>query len=247
MNIFVGNLSFETKDSDIKSLFEGFGVVASAVIVMRKEKKAPKSRGFGFVDMPDAVQALAAIAELHGKEFMGRIIDVEPERPKAETPRKIELEEKVQPVLNEHLALKDGQVRPSGQPGTYRGGRRTHSYIKKRQLAGLPVEVKPRKTSHDNPMRWRKKRDQAKPWQKGQGDHTPWKKPEGAARPWKKAEGESRPWKKPEGDARPWKKPAGDAKPWKKPVGDAKPWGKSSGRAQKPGFKRSKKPGGYKR
>jgi len=47
MNIFVGNLSFDSIGADVKKLFEGFGNVASVVIVMEKEKKAPKSRGFG--------------------------------------------------------------------------------------------------------------------------------------------------------------------------------------------------------
>ena len=78
MNIFVGNLSFDTAGDDIKKLFEGFGKVASAVIVTRKEKKTPKARGFGFVEMPDEPQALAAIAALSGKEFMGRVLKVNP-------------------------------------------------------------------------------------------------------------------------------------------------------------------------
>ena len=61
MNIFVGNLLFAATGEDLKTLFAGFGSVASALIVMEKEKKAPKSRGFGFVEMPDEQQALAAI------------------------------------------------------------------------------------------------------------------------------------------------------------------------------------------
>jgi RNA recognition motif-containing protein len=84
MNIFVGNLSFDSTGADVKKLFEGFGNVASAVIVMEKEKKAPKSRGFGFVQMSDEQQALAAIAALNGKEFMGRILNVNPARPKGQ-------------------------------------------------------------------------------------------------------------------------------------------------------------------
>ena len=91
MNIFVGNLSFDAAEGDVKKLFEDFGNVASVVIVMRKEKKAPKSRGFGFVEMPDEQQALAAIAALSGKEFMGRVLNVDPARPKTETKRKVEL------------------------------------------------------------------------------------------------------------------------------------------------------------
>ena len=179
MNIFVGNLSFDAGDADVKKLFEGFGNVASAVIVTRKEKKAPKSRGFGFVQMPDEQQALAAIAALHGKEFMGRVLDINPARPKTNTQAESGLKEKEQPV------------RLSRQPGTYRGGRRTLSYLKRQGLAGIQEEVKPRKTFHDNPMRWRKKKDQAKPWKKGPGEHKPWKKTTGEAR--KKNKGEIKP------------------------------------------------------
>jgi cold-inducible RNA-binding protein len=230
MDIFVGNLSFDSTESDVKKLFEGFGNVVSVVIVMEKEKKAPKSRGFGFVNMSDEQQALAAIAALNGKEFMGRPLDVNPAR------SKVAPEVKRHPLLN--------------KPGEYGGGRRTYSYIKRRELAGMPVEVKPRRRSHDNPMRWRKKEDQAKPWQKSPGEHKPWKKPAGEAKPWKKTEGEARPWKKAEGGSKPWKKPLGDAKPWKKPAGEAKPWKKTEGGARpwkKAEFKGQRKPGGYKR
>jgi len=99
MNIFVGNLSFDATEGDVKKLFEGFGNVASVVIVMRKEKKAPKSRGFGFVQMPDEQQALAAIAALNGKELMGCVLDVNPARPKAEAQAVVELRQKRQPKV----------------------------------------------------------------------------------------------------------------------------------------------------
>jgi len=256
MNIFVGNLSFEATEGDVKKLFEGFGNVASVVIVMRKEKKAPKSRGFGFVQMPDEQQALAAIAALNGKEFMGRVLDVNPARPKAEAQAESELKEKRQPKVTvgaeqhprEEREQKKTWFNPVfNKPGTYKGGRRTHSYMKRRGLAGMQEEAKPRQRSQDNPMRWRKKKDKPKPWQKSPGEHKPWKKTEGEARPWKKAEGEFKPWRKSEGGIKPWKKPAGNAKPWKKPAGDAKPWSKSSRRPQKSRFKGRKIPGGYKR
>lgn len=105
----MGNLSFEANQSGLKALFKGFGDVASVAITMSKGKGAPSSRGFGFVNMPDQEQALAAIAALDGREFMGRVLKVGPARPKT----------KVQ-VLNE--------------PGTYRGGRRTRSYMKRQGL-----------------------------------------------------------------------------------------------------------------
>ena len=200
MNIFVGNLPFAATEADLKKLFEGFGNVASAVIVMRKEKKVPKSRGFGFVQMPDEQQALAAMAALNGKEFMGRVLNVNPTRPKKEAERESGLKKKMQPkvevkagqyprgrervqkkawinpVLNKYPALADRRVRPLGQPGTYKGGRRTHSYVKRHGLAGIQEEAKPRQRSQDNPMRWRKKKDQPKPWQRSSDEHKPWKK-----------------------------------------------------------------------
>ena len=247
MNIFVGNLLFEATEADVKKLFEGFGLVASAEIVMEKEKKAPKSRGFGFVQMPDEQQALAAIAALNGKEFMGRALNVDPARPKTETQRKIELKKKVRPLaavkVEQHLPEEGEQKKPwfnpvFRKPGAYKGGRRTHSYMKQRGLAGMQEEAKPRQSSQGNPMRWRKRGDQLKPWQKKSPvEHKPWHKAEGGVRPWKKAEGESNLWRKSEGGA----------EPWKKPTGDAKPWSKSGGRPQKSRFKSSKKPGGYKR
>src|SRR4030042_6042831 len=93
MDIFVGNLSFDATEGDVRKLFEGFGNVASVAILMRKKKKAAKSRGFGFVQMPDEQQALAAIAALNGKEFMGRVLNVEPARPKKEAQAVVELKE----------------------------------------------------------------------------------------------------------------------------------------------------------
>ncbi len=245
MNIFVGNLSFDAVEADVKKLFEGFGNVLSVVIVMEKEKKAPKSRGFGFVQMPDEQQALAAIAALNGKEFMDRALNVAAARPKTEAQAVVVVKKKRPAAPNPiggvsvpPSAAKKAWFSPVfNKPGRYKGGRRTHSYMKRRGLAGMQEEAKPRQSSQDNPMRWRKRKDQAKPWQKSPGEHKPWKKIEGEAKPWKKAEGEFKPWRKSEGGI----------KPWKKPAGDAKPWSKSNGRPQKSRFKGSKKPGGYKR
>jgi len=246
MNIFVGNLPFDATEADVKKLFEGYGFVASVVIVMRKEKKAPKSRGFGFVEMTDEQQALAAMAALNGKEFMGRVLNVDPARPKTEAQAESGVKKKRQPKFEaeaeqhprEETEQKKAWFSPVfNKPGTYRGGRRTRSYMSRRGLAGMQEEAKPRRRSQDNPMRWRKKKDQVKPWQKSPGEHKPWKKTEEGARPWKKTEGESKPWRKSEGGI----------KPWKKPAGDVKPWSKSSERPQKSRFKGRRRPGGYKR
>ena len=238
MDIFVGNLLFEATQGDVKKLFEGYGFVASVAIVMRKEKKTPKSRGFGFVQMPDGEQALAAIAALNGKEFMGRVLYVEPARPKGQKamvwPPIAKAKKEVQQDNGLEEKKKETWFSPVfNKPGTYKGGRRTRSYMSQRGLSGIQEEAKPRQRSQDNPMRWRKKKDQPKPWQKSPGEHKPWEKVEGGARPWKKAEGESKPWRKSEGGFKPRRKASGESKPWKKPAGDAKPWSKGSGRPQK--------------
>jgi len=190
MNIFVGNLPFAANENDVKKLFAGFGNILSVVIVMEKQKTAPKSRGFGFVDMPDDGQALAAIAALNGKEFLGRPLNVNPARSQEEAQAARRLKENKKPkaklpipqktwfspVFRQHLALEDGQVRLSRLPGTYKGGRRTHSYMKRKGLIGMQEEAKPRKGSQDNPLRWRRRKDQVKPWQKSSREQKPWKK-----------------------------------------------------------------------
>ena len=74
MNIYVGNLSWELKDDELKSAFEEFGEVVSATII--KDKFTGKSRGFGFVEMPNREEADAAISGMNEKEISGRKIKV---------------------------------------------------------------------------------------------------------------------------------------------------------------------------
>jgi RNA recognition motif-containing protein len=85
MNIFVGNLPFLATENEVKSVFEAFGTVSSVSI---KKKSGQNSRGFGFVSMPDDLQAQAAIAGLQNKDFMGRPLNVSIERPKVLKPKK---------------------------------------------------------------------------------------------------------------------------------------------------------------
>jgi RNA recognition motif-containing protein len=80
MNIYVGNLSWNLKDQDLSNLFTPYGEVASAKIVM--DKFTQRSKGFGFVEMPDDAQAQAAIAQLNGSEVDGRNLVVNESRPK---------------------------------------------------------------------------------------------------------------------------------------------------------------------
>ncbi len=80
MNIYVGNLSWGLKDQDLANLFSPFGEVSSAKIVM--DKFTQRSKGFGFVEMPNDDQAQAAIAQLNGSEIEGRNLVVNESRPK---------------------------------------------------------------------------------------------------------------------------------------------------------------------
>ena len=82
MNIYVGNLSWSLKDQDLANMFASFGEVASAKIVT--DKFTQRSKGFGFVEMPNDEQAQAAIAQLNGSEVEGRNIVVNESRPKQE-------------------------------------------------------------------------------------------------------------------------------------------------------------------
>jgi RNA recognition motif-containing protein len=80
MNIYVGNLSWNLKDQDVANLFSPFGEVTSAKIVM--DKFTQRSKGFGFVEMPNDQEAQAAIAQLNGSEVDGRNLVVNESRPK---------------------------------------------------------------------------------------------------------------------------------------------------------------------
>ena len=74
MNIFVGSLPFSLKESDLKEYFEEDGEVASVKII--SDKFSGRSKGFGFIEMPNDDQAKKAIEELNGAEIEGRAIVV---------------------------------------------------------------------------------------------------------------------------------------------------------------------------
>lgn len=80
MNIFVAKLNFKTKREDLERAFSQFGEVSSAKVVTDRE--TGRSKGFGFVEMPNDEEALRAIAELNEKELDGRTIVVKPANPK---------------------------------------------------------------------------------------------------------------------------------------------------------------------
>ena len=79
MNIFVGNLAWTTTEEDLAQLFEPFGSVEQARIAI--DRATGRSRGFGFVEMPDDTEAQAAIDELNGSSIGGRPLTVNEARP----------------------------------------------------------------------------------------------------------------------------------------------------------------------
>ncbi len=82
MNIYVGNLSWNLKDQDLLNLFSAHGEVTTAKII--NDKFTGRSKGFGFVEMPNDDQAQAAIAALNGTAVDGRNVVVNESRPKSE-------------------------------------------------------------------------------------------------------------------------------------------------------------------
>jgi RNA recognition motif-containing protein len=86
MNIYVGNLSREVTEEDLRQAFEAFGQVATATVI--KDRFSGESRGFGFVDMPNKTEAQSAIAALNGKELKGRTLNVNEARPRTEGGRR---------------------------------------------------------------------------------------------------------------------------------------------------------------
>jgi RNA recognition motif-containing protein len=81
MNIFVAKLNFKTREETLRSVFEAYGEVDSVKIVMDHE--TGRSKGFGFVEMPDDDAAYSAIEELNESEFDGRTIVVKKARPRS--------------------------------------------------------------------------------------------------------------------------------------------------------------------
>ncbi|MFN7920714.1 MAG: RNA-binding protein [Bryobacteraceae bacterium] len=80
--IFVGNLDFHSSEGDIRAMFEQFGAVDRVSIVT--DRDTGRSRGFAFVEMPDAEEGDRAIASLNGRQLDGRALNINEARPKTE-------------------------------------------------------------------------------------------------------------------------------------------------------------------
>jgi RNA recognition motif-containing protein len=85
MNIYVGNLSRDLTESELREAFAAFGEVSSASII--KDKFSGETRGFGFVEMPNKEEADKAISGLNGKDLKGRTMTVNEARPRTDRPR----------------------------------------------------------------------------------------------------------------------------------------------------------------
>lgn len=85
-NIYVGNLSYRMSDDELRNAFAPYGEVTSARIIM--DRDTGRSKGFGFVEMPDDAQAQEAISKLDGSDIEGRTVKVNVARPREERPRR---------------------------------------------------------------------------------------------------------------------------------------------------------------
>ena len=82
MNIYVGNLSFDTTEDNLLTAFQQFGTVESARIIT--DQYSGKPRGFGFVEMPSQEEGTAAISGLNGTDLDGRTLNVNEARPRSD-------------------------------------------------------------------------------------------------------------------------------------------------------------------
>ncbi len=80
MNIFVGNISFNSSDEDVRQLFEAYGTVDTVSIITDRETS--RARGFGFVEMSTSREAQSAIQGLQGKALGGRTLNVNEAKPR---------------------------------------------------------------------------------------------------------------------------------------------------------------------
>jgi len=85
MNIYVANVPFKASEQELKELFEEYGEVSSAKIIM--DKVTQRSRGFAFVEMPQESEGRQAITSLNGANFLGKDLVVNEARPKTFAPK----------------------------------------------------------------------------------------------------------------------------------------------------------------
>ena len=84
--LYVGNLGYDVTDSDLQQLFAGHGTVDSATVI--NDRDTGRSKGFGFVEMPDNSEADAAIKALNETDYKGRNIKVNEAKPRGDRPQR---------------------------------------------------------------------------------------------------------------------------------------------------------------
>jgi cold-inducible RNA-binding protein len=82
VKLYVGNLSYDTGEAELRDLFSQYGAVESVAVIT--DRDSGRSKGFGFVEFAADAEAQAAVAGLNGKEVKGRALTVSPARPKSE-------------------------------------------------------------------------------------------------------------------------------------------------------------------
>lgn len=85
MKLYVGNMSFDSNETELRKAFEAHGQVGTVTIIM--DRDTGRSKGFGFVEMANDDEAKKAIEGLNGKDFMGRMLNVNEARPRIDGPR----------------------------------------------------------------------------------------------------------------------------------------------------------------
>jgi cold-inducible RNA-binding protein len=85
VKLYVGNMSFDSGETELRKAFEPHGQVSSVTIIM--DRDTGRSKGFGFVEMANDEEAKKAIEALNGKDFMGRTLNVNEARPRTDGPR----------------------------------------------------------------------------------------------------------------------------------------------------------------
>ena len=82
MNIYAGNLSYDVTEEDLRQAFESFGQISAVRVIT--DRDSGRSKGFGFVEMPNDTEAQAAINGLNGQDLQGRTLKVNEARPRSE-------------------------------------------------------------------------------------------------------------------------------------------------------------------
>ncbi len=85
-NIYVGNLSYQSTEEELREMFAAYGEVQSSNII--KDRDSGRSKGFAFIEMPDAQAAKKAIDALNDQEVKGRKLRINEARPREERPRR---------------------------------------------------------------------------------------------------------------------------------------------------------------